>query len=1254
MFDVTSDDISQLNDIDLRELVGRLCEAELISRGYSPSAVTWGGSQTAADGGLDVRVELPTDAQINGFIPRGSTGFQVKLPDMPRAKILAEMRPKGKIRRVIQNLVSEAGAYIIVSAKGATADSALQHRRDALREGLSDVKTAGQLHTDFYDRTRLATWVRLYPGLVVWVKEKIGRSLLGWKPYGAWSGNAESVDAEYLLDDKLRLHMGKRYDTPAHSLTETIDELRDVLAQAGAVVRLIGLSGVGKTRLVQALFDAKLGRRPLPSAIAIYTNLSDNPEPQPIGLASDLIANRARAVIVIDNCPPALHERLVELCSNQASTVSVLTVEYDIRDDQPEGTQVVTLDTSSSELIVKLLHRRFSHLSQVDARTIANVSGGNARIAIALGETVKNTDSIAGLSNEELFQRLFRQRQTHDTDLLLAAQACSLVYSFEGESLVGENAELPTIASLIDFSPSVLYRHVAELSRRELVQKRGPWRAVLPHAIANRLAARALENIPFDFIKQVLIDGGSDRLARSFSRRLSFLHAHTKAVEIATNWLSPHGLLGNLSNHGEVEKQIFENLAPVAPEAALNVLERAFNDPLFTPTTDHSRLLLSLAYEPALFDRSAILLVRIAVDGKDVRTSKFASETFVSLFTIYLSGTNAGADQRLAMIESILLSPQKNMSSLGILALGQMLRTGHFSSSRQFEFGARSRDFGYAPKTQGELREWYSKALLLLEKRCNHNDELNKQLRNLFARNFRNLWSTSINPEKLEVLLRMLAGDRFWYEGWAATRQILAFDGARLSVEEQARLQVIASDLSPLDLSDQIKATVLGNTYMDEIELNEDGSSHGYAALEKKAEELGMQSVLDKKQLREVLPEVLCGGPRTYSFGRGVAAAALEYRETWQEMVRAIDLVAPDQLDIQVMRGYLAEIWKRDAAVAENIFDSIIDTSTLAPLLPLFQSAVELSERSVKRLIAILDLNSVQVQMYANLAYGPATNNSPAHLLRDLLVSIASRTGGFDAALQILHARFFSDRQANRPYEPTLILTAQQILQCFTFERGNSTQEYQIVELIKLCFGSDQASDAAQEFAEKLRRAIEARETYSFENTHILRSLLKVQPRAVLEGMFGDTKEDKPCIGLFDHIEENPLDEVDPQVLLEWCKQSPKSRYYFMAYVISFAHRPGQNGPLDWSDQAKMFLANATNTRKILEIFIDRFRPNVWGGSRAAQIEANAQLLDSLRQFIPAELMPFVSQSQSQLYAEIAEERTWETKRDKAKDQRFE
>lgn len=265
-----------------------------------------GGSQTAADGGLDVRVALPSDTKIDGYIPRPSTGFQVKKPDMPRAEIIAEMRPDGLLRPVIQRLADESGAYIIVSSTGSTTDSALRNRQDALRETLKDVGNADQLRTDFYDRTHLASWVRCHPGLIGWVKEKVGRASVGWRPYGPWGGGAESSDAEYLLDDKLRLHLGRHRDAPAQSVTQAIDGVRDELSAAGKVVRLVGLSGVGKTRLAQALFDARIGSRPLPPSLAIYTNLSDDPDPQPTGLASDLIANRTRAILIVDNCPPEL------------------------------------------------------------------------------------------------------------------------------------------------------------------------------------------------------------------------------------------------------------------------------------------------------------------------------------------------------------------------------------------------------------------------------------------------------------------------------------------------------------------------------------------------------------------------------------------------------------------------------------------------------------------------------------------------------------------------------------------------------------------------------------------------------------------------------------------------------------------------------------------------------------------------------------------------------------------------------------
>src|SRR5260370_28790546 len=200
MFEITADDIAALGDNDLRSLVALLCEAKMRRRARRVSAVTWGGDQNASDGGLDVRIDLPKRTKIEGFVPRAATGFQVKKSDMPPRDIAREMRPKGKVRSVIRDLAKQSGAYVIVSSNGSVSDLALRKRREAMAAAVKGMTGARALALDFYDRGRVATWVRDQPGLIPWVRQKIGKSIQGWRSYGAWAYAAEDVKTPYLLD----------------------------------------------------------------------------------------------------------------------------------------------------------------------------------------------------------------------------------------------------------------------------------------------------------------------------------------------------------------------------------------------------------------------------------------------------------------------------------------------------------------------------------------------------------------------------------------------------------------------------------------------------------------------------------------------------------------------------------------------------------------------------------------------------------------------------------------------------------------------------------------------------------------------------------------------------------------------------------------------------------------------------------------------------------------------------------------------
>src|SRR5690606_34874848 len=117
------------------------------------------------------------------------------------------------------------------------------------------------------------------------------------------------------------------------------------------------------------------------------------------------------------------------------------------------------------------------------------------------------------------------------------------------------------LASLAEVSVNALYRDVTKLKDRDLVQSRGKWRAVLPHAVANRLARRALDSIPKEMLTTTIINSGSERLIKSFARRLSYLHDSEVAVKIAIDWLSEDGWIGrNIFNLSDFEMDVFKNL----------------------------------------------------------------------------------------------------------------------------------------------------------------------------------------------------------------------------------------------------------------------------------------------------------------------------------------------------------------------------------------------------------------------------------------------------------------------------------------------------------------------------------------------------------------------------------------------------------------------------------------------------------------------------------------------------------------------
>jgi hypothetical protein len=708
---------------------------------------------------------------------------------------------------------------------------------------------------------------------------------------------------------------------------------------------------------------------------------------------------------------------------------------------------------------------------------------------------------------------------------------------------------------------------------------------------------------------------------------------------------------------------MFHNVAPVLPEAALSALERvSVSSPYLAASVwrQHLPLLRSLAYDPPLFERSVQMLARAALENGDERAAKEISDAFVSLFPICLSGTHATIEQRLAVIERLLRSDQSAARALGLRAMDAVLKTSHFSGGYQFEFGARSRDYGFFPDNEEKLTHWYSAALTLIERLAPLNEWFSNEMRGTLARNFNGLWTIAGVYDQTERLSHRFAADGFWREGWFACKQTLRFGRSQRDQQGAARLTMLEAVLRPSNITEQVMAIALsersGTLELEELEAIDDDFTEASARLESRARELGEIVGADDTLFEQLLPVMLRGGVRAWTLGQGVAATSPQTQATWARFVEELAKVPPEQQDVQVLRGFLAELWKRDHDLVHSILDAMLATPDLAAFVPLLQTAVDIDKRGMGRLERAL-LTGVPVRMYRFLAYGRVTDRAPAGPLKDLLLLIAGQPDGFDVALEILSMRFHSDRSDQRDHEPELLLAGAGLLRHIKFCTDNSSKAYQLAEVVKACLAAADVSPHAADVARQLRDAVASHKTYSFNNNELLTALLEVQPVGVLDALFAGSDDDRAAgVDVFDCLgahRNNPADTISCDTLIEWCNADAVVRYPLAAEFVSFSRHAEESESLVWSEQAVALLVGAPNPGQVLSAFIARFQPTSWSGSRAAIIEANSRLLDSISSVLPS-LEPVVIAAKVEITEAVSAERRRETARDRVDDERFE
>lgn len=533
----------------------------------------------------------------------------------------------------------------------------------------------------------------------------------GWQRFNDWSNTKTNLEETYFIDNNVKVIVPNHKNTNEVNVVEGMNEIRIKLAKGGSSVRLVGLSGVGKTRFAQALFDQRIGEYSLDHKMVWYCDLGDSPIPSPMHFIEELVRKDLPYIVIIDNCGQDTHASLTTKI--QGTQISLMTIEYDVKEDMPERTDVYKLKPVSVDIIKSVIERHFPEINDVNSRKIAEFSGGNYRLALAIASNIERTDNLALLSDSELFERLFWQQGHVNDQLLRIAQNFALVYSFNIEDSGEENSELDFLANLSRVDVNSAIEVIETLKNKDIVQQRGKWRAVLPHALANHLAKELISKKIVAHIDQ-FTKQMPERLQTSFIKRLSYLHDVPKIIDLVYLWFRNDGWLGKKildDSYNSQDLVKIRLLSLISEDQLLNLLEhKHILDPEFLTRSNPnfielSRLIRSLAYQEHNFIKAFQLLVCFCKSEKDNERNNSIMDLLTSLFSLYFSETLANLDYK----KEALTLLKANVDSQHIL-LSIISKALNFHESgylvRESNQNGKISDYGYQPKTYDELWSW--------------------------------------------------------------------------------------------------------------------------------------------------------------------------------------------------------------------------------------------------------------------------------------------------------------------------------------------------------------------------------------------------------------------------------------------------------------------------------------------------------------------------------------------------------------------
>lgn len=1209
--EVTIDHIDHLSADELSELLHNLLRIEAEKNSLDGWSILVPQKITVADGGEDGRIEWTGNPQETKWLKNKLSIFQNKATNLTTGNCFEEIletaiagQPR-KLKSQVEDVVIHNGCYILFTSQ----DLNTTQVADRVAEFRRAIQTANHAnHGTFqilvYDANKIKDWVNDNVAAVTFVQACNGitrphnfRTWYEWKK--DMIGSAIPFQTNGIL-------------------LNNIKQIRAELKRE-KVVRVIGHSGLGKTRMILETFRENVSEPEIKAQQSqlVYYDMGMGSLESITGYILSH-RNHQSGILVIDNCDENSHNTVSGLVRSSGN-FKLITIDFS---SETNERSVIKIDRKNQrDIVKKIVDEKFGDtLTKTDKEFLSNQSEGYPQMAILFSDSVsaEGIDKLNSQLPDDFLKKLIFGRNSESEFEYEVIKACSVLSSFgfvddnlvsllkpeEGKFL---NKQTDYVRNKIcgsiggkEVSAKDFYKVCLKYKKTNIIEQRGTRIMVKPTPLAINLAAQWWKETPHDYIKEILSELTNDELGKRLVERLAELDQLDKAKEIVNQLWGPNSPFGTAEVlNSSLGSLLFRYVVEVNPIATAKALEFSFGkmskEEILKIDEGRRNLvwaLEKLCFRKETFNIASKILYSFTVSENETWGNNSTNQ-FRQLFQLYLSGTEASLIERLEILKWGLDRHDDDYTQIAILAMGKGLMNDHFTRMGGAEKQGSSAPLeDYRPSWKEISEYWIQLIELLTQLACSDNAHANlakekiaHSIRTLIREGEYKLIANSIQ----QVVKHK---GNLWTEALNNLRMTLGFE-EHLPKEIVDEINSLIVELIPTDIKNQLLLKVTKPEW-DSYEKDEQG--HYIDKPKLNAEAFAIELVAENIPWTEHLQDLLESEQRQgFNFGTKIGELSADKENLIETAIQKLKQVKKENQNPEFIAGIL--FGGADRELFEKTIDRFIADEDLRQHSFYLTRVINATLKDIEKLFLLIDKYDYSIHQFKNFQYGRALDK----LSNEEVIQLCDRISKYDnagkwTAFSLLYMFCYNSEekwQAIKGFFKTLIVSGNMTID--NENSGNSMDSYNLSDAVSKLLTKNEDKDFAIVITKQIIEfCSQAHFNYSFD-TYIGNVIILLFDKYFEatwiyfgDGIIGDYMT-------FSHLERmigtkngnlgsregvafrNPEQH---KIILDWCKQYPEIAPERIAHMMPLSINV--NNEIKWHPFSKAIIDEFGDNEKVL------------------------------------------------------------------------